>query len=90
MSWKDKASQVLKSSTLMPLYTFAGGLAEFWALAFGISCIVLAFKGKLDGNFAAAVTAITGILADHDALDDYHTRQVQQNTTIVNDINIQK
>jgi hypothetical protein len=89
MSWKDRAGQVLKSSTLMPLYGFAGGLSEFWALVFGTACIVLAFKSKLDGNFALAVTAITGILTAHDAMDDYHTRQMQT-TVINNDITVQK
>jgi hypothetical protein len=78
MSWKDTASQVLKSSTLLPVYQFAGGLSEFWALIFGAACIVLAFKGKLDGNFAMAVTAISGILTAHDALDDYHSRKQRE------------
>jgi hypothetical protein len=89
MSWKDKATQVLHSSSLSGLYRFAGGLSEFWAVVFGTACIVLAFRGKLDGNFALAVTAIQGLLCAHDALDDMHTRQ-SQNTTVVNDITIQK
>lgn len=89
MSWKDKARQVIQNGAFTPVYHLFGGLSEFWALVFGAACIVLAFKGKLDGNFALAVTAITGILTAHDALDDYHVRN-NQNTTIVNDINIQK
>lgn len=89
MSWKDRAGAILKGRTLMPLYSFAGGLSEFWALVFGTACVILAFKGKLDGNFALAVTAITGILTAHDAMDDYHARQVQQ-TVINNDITVQK
>jgi len=72
VGWKYKVSQMLKSSTLLPVYQFAGGLSEFWAVVFGAATIVLAFRGKLDGNFATAITAITGILAAHDALDDYH------------------
>lgn len=78
MSWKDKLGQVLKSTTLLPVYQFAGGLSEFWAIVFGAATIVLAFRGKLDGNFAAAITAITGILAAHDALDDYHSRKQRE------------
>jgi hypothetical protein len=89
MGWKDKASQIIHAGAFTPVYVFFGGLSEFWAVVFGASCIVLAFRGKLDGNFALAVTAIQGLLCAHDALDDMHTRQ-NQNTTIVNDINIQK
>ncbi len=78
MGWKDTTSRVLKNSHLMPLYDFFGGLSEFWAAVFGTATIFLAFRGKLDGNFALAITAITGILTAHDALDDYHTRCVRE------------
>jgi hypothetical protein len=89
MTWKEKAAQALHNTAFTPVYVFFGGLSEFWAIVFGTACIVLAFRGKLDGNFALAVTAIQGLLCAHDALDDMHARQ-NQNTTIVNDINIQK
>lgn len=78
MSWKDKAAQILKSSTMLPIYDFAGGLSEFWVFVFAVATIVLAFRGKLDGNFALAITAITGILTAHDALDDYHSRKKRE------------
>jgi len=91
MGWKDKAHSILKSSTLMPLYGAFGGLSEFWAFVFATSAIVLAFHGKLDGNFALAITAIQGILVAHDAMDDYHTRNMPvQQTVINNDITVQK
>ncbi len=79
MVWKDRAKQIIQSGVMLPVYNFAGGLSEFWALVFGVVCIVLAFKGKLDANFAMAVTAITGILAAHDAADDYHWRNKKEN-----------
>jgi hypothetical protein len=75
MGWKDKAVTVAKSAALLPLYDFFGGLSEFYAVIFAISGIVLAFRGKLDSNFAAMIVAIQGLLVAHDALDDYHTRK---------------
>lgn len=78
MSWKETTARVLKNSHLMPMYDFFGGLSEFWAAVFSVCAIILAFKGKLDSNFAATIIAINGILAAHDALDDYHTRCIRE------------
>jgi len=89
MILKDKVAKVLESGIFTPVYHAFGGLSEFWAVVFGSAAIILAFRGKLDPNFALAITAIQGLLCAHDALDDYHARQTQ-NTTIVNDISIQK
>lgn len=75
MSVKDKLVNVIKSAALLPLYDFFGGLSEFYAMVFTVSGIVLAFRGKLDGNFAAMIVAIQGLLVAHDALDDYHSRK---------------
>lgn len=75
LAWKDKVAAVIKGPSLMPLYDFFGGLSEFWAAIFGAATIYLAFKGRLDGNFALTITSITGILTAHDALDDYHSRK---------------
>jgi hypothetical protein len=91
MGWKDKAHSILLNSTMMPIYGLFGGLSEFWAAIFATSAIILAFHGKLDGNFALAITAIQGILVAHDAMDDYHTRNMPvQQTVINNDITVQK
>jgi hypothetical protein len=90
MGWKDKAKQIIQSGAFTPVYHFFGGLSEFWAIVFGVACVILAFRGKLDGNFALTITAIQGLLCAHDALDDYHVRNAPQQTTVVNDITIQK
>jgi hypothetical protein len=91
MSWKDKVNSVLHNSSLRPIYEFTGGLSEFWAIVFGASTIALAFTGHLTADFAAAITAITGILVAHEGLDDYHTRNMPvQQTVINNDITVQK
>ena len=74
MGWKDQVVGVAKNVALLPLYDFFGGLSEFYALVFTVAGIVLAFRGKLDGNFAAMIVAIQGLLVVHDALDDYHSR----------------
>src|SRR6267142_95442 len=71
MSLKEQAVSLAKNAALAPLYNFAGGLSEFWALVFSASGIVLAFRGKLDGNFAAMIVAIQGLLVAHDGIDGY-------------------
>lgn len=75
MSLRDKAVSLLKNSSLMPLYDAVGGLSEFYALVFAATGIVLAFRGKLDANFAGMIVAVQGLLVAHDALDDYHARK---------------
>lgn len=77
MSLREKLANTLQNNSLLGLYRLFGGLSEFWAFVFGAATIALAFRGKLDGNFAAAITAITGILAAHDALDDLHSRRLR-------------
>lgn len=75
MDIKGKLVGVAKNAALLPLYDAFGGLSEFWAFAFGAAGIVLAFKGKLDANFALMVGSIQALLVAHDALDDYHSRK---------------
>lgn len=65
-------------SPIVKMYDLCGGLSEFFALVFGTTAIVLAFRGKLDGNFALTITAIQGLLCGHDALDDYFRHKREQ------------
>lgn len=78
MSLKDTFIQILKSSPMMSVYDVFGGLSEFYAFVFMCAGITLAFIGKLDGNFAAMITAVQGLLIAHDALDDYHSRNKRE------------
>jgi hypothetical protein len=71
MNLKERAASLLSLGALTPLYTLAGGLSEFYALIFSVSGIILAFRGKLDGNFAAMIVAIQGLLVAHDAIDGF-------------------
>ncbi len=85
MRLKDRAASLLKNAALAPLYNFAGGLSEFWAFVFSVTGIVLAFRGKLDGNFAAMIVAIQGLLVAHDAIDGFldHKKRDQPNVNAV-------
>lgn len=65
-------------SPIVKMYELCGGLSEFFALVFGTAAIVLAFRGKLDGNFAVTITAIQGLLCGHDAMDDYFRHRREQ------------
>lgn len=67
-------------SPIVKLYELCGGLSEFFALVFGGVAVALAWKGKLDGNFALTITAIQGLLCGHDAMDDYfrHKREERE------------
>lgn len=71
MKLKQSLVSLLKLKPLLALYGVAGGLSEFYALIFSASGIILAFKGKLDGNFAAMIVAVQGLLVAHDAIDDF-------------------
>lgn len=79
MNWQKDAVKVVKNAALLPVYDFFGGLSEFYAIIFSTAGITLAFMGKLDGNFAAMIVAIQGLLVAHDALDDYHSRHKRDN-----------
>lgn len=67
-------------SPIVKLYELCGGLSEFFAIVFGTAAIILAFRGKLDGNFALTITSIQGLLCGHDAMDDYfrHKREERE------------
>ena len=71
MHLRETFGKVIKNPALLPIYNIAGGLSEFYALIFSASGIILAFKGKLDGNFAAMIVAVQGLLVAHDAIDDF-------------------
>lgn len=94
--WKLKAHRVEKDFFLLqPVYKAFGGLCEFWSAVLIISTVVLEFMKRLEPSFAAAITAICGILAIHDALDDRLPPVVPslptiptQTTQVVNDITV--
>jgi hypothetical protein len=71
MNLKALAVKIITNANLLVIYKLAGGLSEFWALVFGTAGIVLAFRGKLDGNFAAMIVAVQGLLVAHDGIDDF-------------------
>jgi hypothetical protein len=87
MSWKDKLIPVIKTSPFISLYSVFGGLTEFWCCFFAVTGAILAFKGKLDGNYSLLITALAGLLATHDSLDDWfqHKREIRNGERILKD-----
>jgi len=85
MSLKERAANLLTSGLFTPIYTMAGGLSEFYAAVFTAAGITLAFRGKLDGNFAAMIVAIQGLLVAHDAIDgflEHKKAQLEHGTSV--------
>jgi len=92
---KANRGAILHAGPFTHVYWFFGGLCEFYAAILIAATIYFELRGKLEPSFAAAVTAICGILAIHDALDDRLPpiapviAQVQsQATSVVNDITV--
>lgn len=65
------------------------GRCTFFACLFTACGIALAFLGKLTADYVALVGAIQALLLAHSYKQDVSQVQ-QQQTTVVNDINIQK
>jgi hypothetical protein len=84
MSLKDRAVNLIQTSaTLLPIYKAFGGLCEFYCFWLFAAICFFEWRGKLEGSFAAAITAICGILALHDALDDhFKDKQAQRDTSV--------
>ena len=56
------------------VYEWFGGFGEFTTIVALTATIVLAFMHRLDGSFAASITAIGGWGVIHDQLTDYQNR----------------
>ncbi len=68
-------------------FNFWQGRSTAFAIVFAIVGIILAFLGKLNGDYALFVTAIQGLVFCHSAKEDwvdYKQRQLQLQTTVVN------
>jgi hypothetical protein len=81
---KASLSRFLKDEPLLViLYSKFGGLCEFYCFWLLLATCYFEYRGKLEPSFAAAITAICGILALHDALDDhFKDRQAQRDTNV--------
>lgn len=58
------------------VFDFFCGRCTFFALMFTGAGVVLAFAGKLTGDYVALVGAIQALLVAHSAKEDYHERAV--------------
>lgn len=57
-------------------FNFFQGRATTFAIVFTVVGIVLAFKGKLDANYALFVTAIQGLVFAHSCKEDWHEQRM--------------
>lgn len=72
------------------IFNFFQGRATTFAIVFTVAGIILAFRGKLDGNYALFVTAVQGFVFAHSCKEDwasYKDKQIQ-NTTVVNNVTV--
>ena len=56
-------------------FSFFQGRATTFAILFTICGLILAFKGKLDANYALFVTAIQGLVFAHSCKEDWFARR---------------
>lgn len=56
---------------MLSVFNFLGGRATTFAITFATAGIVLAFKGKLDGNFITLASAILTLVFAHSVKEDY-------------------
>lgn len=68
----------MKFPNMQPVYNFFGGFGEFMTVVPLVAAIVLAWFGKLNEAFAAALTAIGGFGVIHDQLGQYQDRKDRQ------------
>lgn len=80
---KSAEQAALSSGVVGKLFSFFQGRATAFAIVFTIVGCTLAFKGKLDANFALFVTAIQGLVFAHSLKQDYFDNQIPPNTTVV-------
>lgn len=63
--------------TTASVFNFFCGRATTFAIAFSTGGIILAFKGKLDGNFIALASAILTLVFAHSVKEDYFDKDTK-------------
>src|SRR5271157_3465916 len=69
---------VENSGVIASFFNFFQGRATTFAIVFAIVGIVLAFRGKLDANYALFVTAIQGLIFAHSCKEDWHEQRMTE------------
>jgi hypothetical protein len=67
---KNAAQKISTNGVVAPIFNLFQGRCTFFAIVFSIVGIVLAFRGKLDANYAMFITAIQGLLVLHSWKED--------------------
>lgn len=86
--FKEYEEDVQTSGIVAAFFNFFQGRATAFAIAFTICGIVLAFRGKLDANYALFVTAIQGLVFAHSCKEDWHQQKMAQAQQTVNNITV--
>lgn len=67
----DIGKTIQQNSLVAPIFNLFMGRFTFFAVVFSSVGIILAFKGRLDGNFALFVGSIQGLLGLHSFKEDW-------------------
>jgi len=62
---------------VQPVYAKLGGRSWLLIVFFAISAFILEWHGKLTADFAAVITALSGVHAGRAIMQDYHERHSQ-------------
>ena len=68
---------IQQSGFTASFFNFFQGRATTFAIAFAVVGIALAFRGKLDANYALFVTAIQGLIFAHSCKEDWHEQKME-------------
>jgi len=92
---KDAQVEVAQSGITAAFFNFFQGRATAFAIIFTVAGLILAFRGKLDANYALFVTAIQGLIFAHSCKEDWHEQRMtalaqngHNGTTVVNNVTI--
>ncbi len=78
MGLRDAISNIQQSGVVAAFFNFFQGRATAFAIAFTTVGIVLAFRGKLDANYALFVTAVQGLIFCHSCKEDWHEQRMAE------------
>ena len=70
-SIQDAEKQIQSAGFTASFFNFFQGRATAFAIVFTICGLVLAFRGKLDANYALMVTAVQGLVFAHSCKEDW-------------------
>lgn len=76
MFLRNTVQEVQQSGVVASIFNFFQGRATAFALVFSGVGIALAFRGKLDSNYALFVTAIQTLVVAHSFKEDINEQRI--------------